>query len=268
MCQPRDSAICIRAGRGSPRHRPARPAGLPRIQPPCPATRRGGSPPASPTLPRRPGRGHRHPASGRLMRDTSQKCLTYLSLTRNSVSSCTAILRKERDHDRRVPPSSTSPSPAAARRSPPPPPRATPVRRRPTPTPSSRSARTARPAGRHRRRVRPRRDALTVQRAFATAAIALVKEAGETATAQASAAGETIKARTEEAHRARDRPRDRDHPARRHRPHNSGSRLTRAPRSREFADSAGSGSCFWILISVGTARPLAAPSSFGNRGSP
>ena len=40
---------------------------------------------------------------------------------------------------------------------------------------------------------------LTVQRAFATAAIALVKEAGETATAQASAAGETIKARTEEA---------------------------------------------------------------------
>lgn len=39
---------------------------------------------------------------------------------------------------------------------------------------------------------------LTVQRAFATAAIALVKEAGETATAQASAAGETFKARTEE----------------------------------------------------------------------
>src|SRR5689334_15759371 len=40
---------------------------------------------------------------------------------------------------------------------------------------------------------------LSVQREFATAAIALVKEAGETATAQASAAGETIKARTEEA---------------------------------------------------------------------
>ena len=38
-----------------------------------------------------------------------------------------------------------------------------------------------------------------MQRAFATAAIALVKEAGETATTQASAAGETIKARTEEA---------------------------------------------------------------------
>ena len=40
---------------------------------------------------------------------------------------------------------------------------------------------------------------LSVQREFATATIALVKEAGETATAQASAAGETIKARTEEA---------------------------------------------------------------------
>ena len=40
---------------------------------------------------------------------------------------------------------------------------------------------------------------LTVQRAFATAAIALVKEAGEAVTAQASVAGETIKARTEEA---------------------------------------------------------------------
>ena len=40
---------------------------------------------------------------------------------------------------------------------------------------------------------------LTVQRAFATAAIALVKEAGETVTAQASVTGETIKARTEEA---------------------------------------------------------------------
>ena len=40
---------------------------------------------------------------------------------------------------------------------------------------------------------------LVVQRAFATAAIALVKEAGEAATTQASAAGETLKARTEEA---------------------------------------------------------------------
>jgi hypothetical protein len=40
---------------------------------------------------------------------------------------------------------------------------------------------------------------LSVQREFATATIALVKEAGSTATAQASAAGETIKARTEEA---------------------------------------------------------------------
>lgn len=40
---------------------------------------------------------------------------------------------------------------------------------------------------------------LSVQREFATAAIALVKEAGETATAQASAAGETIKTRTEQA---------------------------------------------------------------------
>ena len=34
---------------------------------------------------------------------------------------------------------------------------------------------------------------------FATAAITLVKEAGEAATAQASAAGETLKARTEQA---------------------------------------------------------------------
>ena len=40
---------------------------------------------------------------------------------------------------------------------------------------------------------------LTVQRTFATATVALVKEAGETATAQASAAGESLKARTEEA---------------------------------------------------------------------
>jgi hypothetical protein len=40
---------------------------------------------------------------------------------------------------------------------------------------------------------------LSVQREFATAAIALVKEAGDTATAQASAAGESLKARTEEA---------------------------------------------------------------------
>ena len=40
---------------------------------------------------------------------------------------------------------------------------------------------------------------LSVQREFATATIVLVKEAGETATAQASAAGETIKARTEHA---------------------------------------------------------------------
>ena len=40
---------------------------------------------------------------------------------------------------------------------------------------------------------------LSVQREFATATIVLVKEAGETATAQASAAGETIKARTEQA---------------------------------------------------------------------
>lgn len=40
---------------------------------------------------------------------------------------------------------------------------------------------------------------LGVQRTFATDSIALVKEAGETATAQASAAGETLKARTEEA---------------------------------------------------------------------
>jgi hypothetical protein len=40
---------------------------------------------------------------------------------------------------------------------------------------------------------------LSVQREFATAAVALVKEAGDTATAQASAAGESLKARTEEA---------------------------------------------------------------------
>ena len=40
---------------------------------------------------------------------------------------------------------------------------------------------------------------LSVQREFATATIVLVKEAGETATAQASAAGETIKTRTEQA---------------------------------------------------------------------
>ncbi len=40
---------------------------------------------------------------------------------------------------------------------------------------------------------------LSVQREFATATIGLVKEAGETATAQASAAGETIKTRTEQA---------------------------------------------------------------------
>jgi hypothetical protein len=40
---------------------------------------------------------------------------------------------------------------------------------------------------------------LTVQRRFATATIALVKEAGDTATAQASAAGESLKARTEQA---------------------------------------------------------------------
>ncbi len=40
---------------------------------------------------------------------------------------------------------------------------------------------------------------LSVQREFATATIVLVKEAGETATAQASAAGETIKTRGEQA---------------------------------------------------------------------
>ena len=40
---------------------------------------------------------------------------------------------------------------------------------------------------------------LTVQRRYATAVVALVKEAGDTATAQASAAGESLKARTEEA---------------------------------------------------------------------
>jgi hypothetical protein len=40
---------------------------------------------------------------------------------------------------------------------------------------------------------------LTAQRAFAVKAIALVKEAGDSATAQASAAGETLKARTEQA---------------------------------------------------------------------
>jgi len=42
-------------------------------------------------------------------------------------------------------------------------------------------------------------ELLTVQRRFATSAVSLVKEAGDTATAQASAAGETLKARTEEA---------------------------------------------------------------------
>jgi len=40
---------------------------------------------------------------------------------------------------------------------------------------------------------------LTAQRTFAVKAIALVKEAGDSATAQASAAGETLKARTEQA---------------------------------------------------------------------
>ena len=39
---------------------------------------------------------------------------------------------------------------------------------------------------------------LTAQRTFAVKAIALVKEAGDSATAQASAAGETLKARTEQ----------------------------------------------------------------------
>lgn len=40
---------------------------------------------------------------------------------------------------------------------------------------------------------------LTVQRRFATSAIALVKDAGEAATATASAANESLKARTSEA---------------------------------------------------------------------
>ena len=40
---------------------------------------------------------------------------------------------------------------------------------------------------------------LTAQRTFAVKAIALVKEAGDSATAQAYAAGETLKARTEQA---------------------------------------------------------------------
>jgi hypothetical protein len=40
---------------------------------------------------------------------------------------------------------------------------------------------------------------LTAQRTFAVKAMALVKEAGDSATAQASAAGETLKARTEQA---------------------------------------------------------------------
>ncbi len=40
---------------------------------------------------------------------------------------------------------------------------------------------------------------IAVQRKFATATVALVKDAGDTATAQASAAGESLKARTEEA---------------------------------------------------------------------
>ena len=40
---------------------------------------------------------------------------------------------------------------------------------------------------------------LAVQRTFANATVALVKEAGETATAQVSAAGESLKARTEQA---------------------------------------------------------------------
>ena len=38
-----------------------------------------------------------------------------------------------------------------------------------------------------------------MQREFATATVALVKEAGDTATAQASAAGESLKAQTEQA---------------------------------------------------------------------
>ena len=40
---------------------------------------------------------------------------------------------------------------------------------------------------------------LTAQRTFAVKAIALVKEAGDSVTTQASAAGETLKARTEKA---------------------------------------------------------------------
>jgi hypothetical protein len=40
---------------------------------------------------------------------------------------------------------------------------------------------------------------LTAQRTFAVKTIGLVKEAGDSATAQASAAGETLKARTEQA---------------------------------------------------------------------
>jgi hypothetical protein len=40
---------------------------------------------------------------------------------------------------------------------------------------------------------------LTAQRTFAVKAIALVKEAGDSVTTQASAAGETLKARTEQA---------------------------------------------------------------------
>lgn len=40
---------------------------------------------------------------------------------------------------------------------------------------------------------------LAVQRRFATDTVGLVKQAGDAATAQASAAGETLKARTEEA---------------------------------------------------------------------
>jgi hypothetical protein len=40
---------------------------------------------------------------------------------------------------------------------------------------------------------------LTAQRTFAVKAIALVKEAGDSATAQASTVGETLKARTEQA---------------------------------------------------------------------
>lgn len=40
---------------------------------------------------------------------------------------------------------------------------------------------------------------IAVQREFATATVALVKEAGDTATEQASAAGESLKAKTEQA---------------------------------------------------------------------